>query len=60
MTIGRAGKLRGAEVHPSYKGVSNRIGVRFVRSSDEMWSWTKKKPTKGAFGNKNKKKQNKT
>ena len=28
MTIGRAGKLRGAEVHPSYKGVSNRIGVR--------------------------------
>lgn len=60
MTIGRAGKLGGAEVHPSYKGVSNRIGVRFVRSSDEMWQSRKKKPTKGAFGNKNKKKPNNT
>ena len=48
----RTGKTNGVSIHPSYKSNGKVLGITGTGS--------KKKPTKGAFGNKNKKKQNKT
>ena len=47
----RVGKTKGSSIHPSYQGKVHGINTRTEGS--------KKVVTKGAFGNKNKKKQNK-